>query len=64
MYMAEEGELTPEYLLSLLSLDAAEALGVPVSNSAMLRALLTYVGQQSPTWTAANIFPLVERDNE
>jgi hypothetical protein len=61
---AEERRPTAEHLLHLLSLDASDALGWTVSRSAMLRALLAYVGQQSPMWTAATIFPLIERESE
>ena len=53
---------TAEQLLNGLSQDAADALGRPVSSSTMLRALLTYVTQQPPSWVSTTIFPLIDQE--
>ena len=56
--------LTPsaERLLNDLSQDATDAIGRPVSNSALVRALLQYLAQQPSTWTATTLYPLIEQE--
>jgi hypothetical protein len=57
-------KLTPtaEQTLHHLSQDASDALGWTVSNSAMIRALLAYVEQQSPAWASTALYPFVEQE--
>jgi hypothetical protein len=57
-------KLTPatERTLRRLSQDASDALGWTVSNSAMIRALLSYVEQRPPAWTPAALYPFVEQE--
>jgi hypothetical protein len=55
---------TAERLLNDLSQDATDAIGRPVSNSALVRALLQYLAQQPSTWTATTIYPFVEQEIE
>lgn len=57
-------KLTPtaEQLLQHLGQDASDALGWTVSSSAMLRALLAYVGQQPPSWASSALYPFVEQE--
>lgn len=57
-------KLTPtaEQLLRQLSQDASDMLGWTVSNSALLRALLTYVEQQPPAWVSSTLYPLIEQE--
>jgi hypothetical protein len=44
--------------------DATDALGRPISASAILRALLRYAGQQPAAWIAKQIHPLIEAEVE
>ena len=57
-------KLTPaaEYLLQQLSQDASDALGWPVSSSAIVRALIRYAGQQEPAWASAALHPLIDQE--
>jgi hypothetical protein len=57
-------KLTPtaERLLQQLGQDASDTLGRPVSSSAMLRALLAYVEQQSPAWVSSALYPFVDQE--
>lgn len=59
-------KLTPaaEHLLNDLSQDATDAIGRPVSSSALVRALLQYLAQQPSTWTATTLYPLIEQEIE
>jgi len=52
-----------ERLLHRLSQEASDALGRPVSNSAILRAILSYIDQQPPSW-ALFLYPFVEQEIE
>lgn len=57
-------KLTPtvEQVLHRLSQDASDALGWTVSNSALLRAILSYVEQQPPMWVSTAIHPFIEQE--
>jgi hypothetical protein len=57
-------KITPaaERLLNDLSQDATDAIGRPVSSSALVRALLQYLAQQPSTWTATTLYPLIEQE--
>jgi hypothetical protein len=59
-------KLTPaaEQVLQRLSQDASDALGWTVSSSALLRALLAYVEQQSPAWASSALYPFIEKEIE
>jgi hypothetical protein len=48
--------------LHQLSQEASDALGWTVGSSAVLRALLQYVGQQPPSWVSATLHPLIEKE--
>jgi len=52
-----------EQLLQRLSQHASDALGCPVSHSAILRALLSYTKQQSPSWISS-LYPFIEQEIE
>lgn len=43
---------------------ATDAIGRPISGSAVVRALLRYVGQQPSFWIAKQIHPLLEQEIE
>lgn len=58
--IAEENEHT----LQQLKQEATDAIGRPISSSALLRALLHYLSQQSPSWTAEQLHPLIEKEIE
>ncbi len=49
-------------LLQHLSQDASDALGWTVGSSAVIRALLQYVAQQSPAWASTTLHPLIEQE--
>ena len=51
-----------DHLLQQLSQDASDALGWTVGSSAVIRALLQYVGQQPPSWVSATLHPLIEQE--
>ena len=51
-----------DQLLQQLSRDASDALGWTVGSSAVIRALLQYVAQQSPAWASTSLHPLIERE--
>jgi hypothetical protein len=57
-------KLTPtaEQTLQQLSQEASDALGWTVSNSALLRAVLSYIGQQPSSWASAALYPFVEQE--
>jgi hypothetical protein len=57
-------KLTPaaEQTLQQISQDASDSLGWTVSSSAIVRALLSYAGQQSPAWAATVLHPLIEQE--
>jgi hypothetical protein len=57
-------KLTPtlERHLQRLSRDASDALGWPVSHSAVMRALIRQAGTQPPTWAASELHPLIEAE--
>jgi hypothetical protein len=58
--------LTPasEAILKRLSQDASDFIGRSVSNSAVVRALAIYAGQQSSEWIRETLFPLIEKEIE
>src|SRR5690349_5028685 len=45
-----------------LGQDASDTLGWTVSSSAVIRALIQYVGQRPSEWAAAEIRPLIEQE--
>jgi hypothetical protein len=49
-------------LLDDLSQDATDALGRPITSSALVRALLHYLAQQPPSWVATTLYPLLEQE--
>jgi hypothetical protein len=49
-------------VLQQLGQEATDALGWTVGSSAVIRALLRYVAQQPPGWTAANLHPLIAHE--
>ena len=57
-------KLTPtaEQVLHRISQDASDALGWTVSNSALLRALLSYVEQQPPAWASSALYPFIDQE--
>jgi len=57
-------KLTPTAanMLDDLSQDATDALGRPVSSSALLRAVLAYVEQQPPAWISSALYPFVDQE--
>ena len=57
-------KLTPttEHTLQQLSQDASDNLGWTVSNSAVMRALLTYVEQQPSAWISTTLHPYIEQE--
>jgi hypothetical protein len=56
--------LTPSDVdtLERLAQDAGDALGWTVSSSAIVRALVRYVGKQGADWRQEELFPLVEAE--
>lgn len=57
-------KLTPatEHALQRLSQNASDALGWTVSNSAMIRALVSYAGQQPYSWASSTLHSLIEQE--
>lgn len=57
-------KLTPalETTLAQLSQEASDAIGRPVSGSAVVRALIQYAGEQPAPWSAAAVHPLIETE--
>jgi hypothetical protein len=53
---------TAEQFFHRLSQDASKALGRKVSNSALLRALLSYIEQQPRSWASTELYPFVEQE--
>jgi hypothetical protein len=45
-----------------LGADASDYIGRTVGGSAVVRALLAWIDQQSEAWVTEQIFPLVERE--
>jgi hypothetical protein len=56
--LSEENERT----LQQLSQETSDIIGRTVSNSAVVRALLRYVTQQSSTWVSTTLVPLIEQE--
>jgi len=58
--------LTPatEATLKRLSQDASDVLDRAVSDSAVLRALLRYIEQQSLSWVRRQLYPYVKEEME
>lgn len=48
--------------LQHLSQEASDRLGWTVSSSAVLRALVSYAGQQPASWAVSELLPVVERE--
>jgi hypothetical protein len=57
-------KLTPtaERVLHRLSQEASDTLGWTVTSSAILRALISYAGQQPYAWASSVLHPLVEQE--
>jgi hypothetical protein len=57
-------KLTPtlEKTLQQLGQEASDRLGWTVSGSAILRALVSYAGQQPGSWTVSELLPLIEQE--
>jgi hypothetical protein len=53
---------TALHLLHVLSQEASDNLGRPVSSSALLRVLLEYLSRQPSSWVATQLHPLVEQE--
>lgn len=53
-----------ERILQAVSQDASDALGWTVSHSAVMRALLLYIGQQPVGWRQETLLPLIEQEIE
>jgi len=53
-----------EETLEHLKQDATDALGRPVSGSAVLRALVRYLSRQPSSWVAQQLHPLIEAEIE
>jgi hypothetical protein len=53
-----------EQTLEQLKQAATDAIGRPISSSAVLRALVRYLGQQPSSWIAKQIHPLLEQEIE
>jgi hypothetical protein len=56
--------LTPatKQTLEHIRQEASDQIGWAVSGSAMLRALITYAGQQPQSWVSSVLYPLVEQE--
>jgi hypothetical protein len=54
--------LAAEDVLHDHSQDATDALGRPVSHSALVRALLQYLARQPSSWAATALYPLIEEE--
>jgi hypothetical protein len=57
-------KLTPSIAKTLhqLSQGASDQLGWTVSSSAVLRALVTYAGQQPGSWIRSELHPVIEQE--
>jgi hypothetical protein len=53
---------TAEQFLTDLSQTASDVLGWTVSNSAMFRAMLTYIEQQPRLWETTALYPYIEQE--
>jgi hypothetical protein len=53
---------TAEQFLTDLSQHASDIVGWPVSNSAMFRAVLTYIEQQPRSWAMTALLPHIEQE--
>lgn len=51
-----------EQTLENLKQDATDAIGRPISSSALLRALVRFLAQQLPAWTDKQLHPLIEEE--
>ena len=58
--LTAENEETLEHLKQ----DATDAIGRPISSSALLRAFVRFFAQQPPIWTAKQLHPLIEEEIE
>jgi hypothetical protein len=54
--------LAAERTLGQIGQDASDALGWTVTGSAVMRALIRYVGKQKPAWIASELLPLIEEE--
>jgi hypothetical protein len=56
--------LTPatKQTLERMCQEASDHIRWSVSGSALLRALITYAGQQPPSWVFSALYPLVEQE--
>jgi hypothetical protein len=53
---------TAEGILQQLSQDASDRLGWTVTSSAVVRALVSYAGQQPASWVSSALQPLIEQE--
>ena len=53
---------TAERVLQQLSQEASDRLGWTVTSSAVVRALVSYAGQQTASWASSELHPLIERE--
>src|SRR6476659_10219341 len=51
-----------EQILQQLSREASDRLGWTVSSSAILRALVSYAGQQPISWVLSELMPVIEQE--
>jgi hypothetical protein len=58
--LAEENEKTLEQCKQT----ATDTIGRPISSSTILRALVRFLAQQSSSWTAKRLHPLIEEEIE
>lgn len=54
--------LAAEQTLGQIGQDASDVLGWKVTGSAVTRALIRYVGKQTPAWIASELLPLIEEE--
>ena len=49
-------------ILKRLSQDATDVMGRSISESAMVRALIRYIGQQPTSWAREHLYPCLETE--
>lgn len=53
---------TTQRIVTRLSQEATDYIGRQISQSAILRALITKADQEDETWVRSQLFPLVEKE--
>jgi hypothetical protein len=53
---------TALHLLQVLSQEASDSLGRPISSSTLVRVLLEYLSRQPPSWVRKELHPLIEEE--